>query len=64
MDIILEVDTGARIGIINYDSHRKLSWKLKVLLVDLHVMLCGYSGNVMKARGKFEVVFEYESIKN
>ena len=53
----MEVDTGAS---VNIGTYLKLSWKSRVSLVDSNVMLRTYSGNVMKARGKFEGVFEYE----
>ena len=56
----MEIDTGVSINIINYGTYLKLSWKSRVSLVDSNVMLRTYSGNVMKARGKFEAVFEYE----
>ena len=43
--------------------YSKLSQKLKISLVPLNVMLCTYSENVMKAKSKFEGVFEYEDKK-
>ena len=63
MEVTMEIDTGASISIINYNTYLKLFRKLRILLVASNVMLRTYSGNVMKVRGKFEVVFEYEDQK-
>ena len=63
MEVTMEIDTGASISIINYNTYLKLSRKSRISLVASNVMLRGYSGNVMKARGKFEGVFEYEDLK-
>ena len=63
MEVTVEVDTGASITIINYNTYLKLSRKSRVSLVASNTMLRTYSGNVMKARGKFESVFEYEDKK-
>ena len=63
MEVIMEIDTGASISIINYNTYLKLSRKSKISLVASNVMLRTYSENVTKARSKFEGVFEYEDQK-
>ena len=62
-DVIMEIDTGASISIINYDTYSKLVKKSKSSLMKSNVMLRTYSGSILKARGKFEEVFEYEGQK-
>ena len=47
----------------NYDTYSKLVKKSKSSLMKSNVMLRTYSGSILKARGKFEGVFEYEGQK-
>ena len=63
MEVTMKIDTRASISIMNYNTYLKLSWKWRISLVTSNVMLHTYLGNVMKARGKFEGVFEYEDQK-
>ena len=49
------IDAGVSISAINCDTYLKLSHKLTILIVATNVILCAYSGNIVKAR-KFEGV--------
>ena len=62
-DVVMEINTGASIGIINYDTYSKLVKKSKCSLMKSNVMLRTYSGSILKAIGKFEGVFKYEGQK-
>ena len=62
-DVVMEIDTGASISIINYYTYSKSVKKSKSSLMKSNVMLRTYSGSILKARGKFEGVFEYEGQK-
>ena len=57
----MEIDTEVSIS-INYDMWLKLLHKTNIALIQPNVILCSYSGNLIKAKRKFEHVSEYQSL--
>lgn len=56
------IHTGVSISVINYNTYLKLSRKSTILFLATNVILCAYSGNVVKSR-KFEGVTKYNGQK-
>ena len=62
-NIPIEIDTGASINLINWESFKKINCKSNIISLPTSCKLKTYSGKIVNPKGQCEIEFYYETKK-
>ena len=62
-NVPIEIDTGASISFINWDTFKKINCKSNIILSPTSCKLKTYSGEIVHPKGQCEIEFSYENKK-
>ena len=62
-NVPIEIDTGASISLINWDTFKKINCKSNIILPPTSCKLKTYSGEIVHPKGQCEIEFSYENKK-
>ena len=60
-NVPIEIDTGASISLINWDTFKKINCKSNIILSPTSCKLKTYSGEIVHPKGQCEIEFSYEN---
>ena len=60
--LLIEVDTGASISLLNWETFQKVNYKSNISSFLTKSKLKTYSGEIVSAQGKSDIEFSYEGI--
>ena len=62
-NIPIEIDTGASVSLINWETFKKINCKSNIILSPTSCKLKTYSGKIINQKGQCEIEFYYENKK-
>ena len=62
-NITVEIETGASISLINWETFKKINCKSNIILLPTSCKLKTYSGEIVNPKGQCEIEFYYENKK-